>query len=73
MGHHYWDKSKHEKIPRLEVVPDAVVERISEGGQTPNEMRVWLEETMRTNVNLPKGRLGFVLRIYNGRGVDLPK
>ena len=55
------------------MVPDAVVERISEGGQTPNEMRVWLEETMRTNVNLPKGRLGFVLRIYNGRGVDLPK
>ena len=36
------------------MVPYAVVEWISEGGQTPNELRVWLEETTRTDVNLQR-------------------
>ena len=31
----------------MAVVPYAVVEWISEGGRTPNELRVWLEEMMR--------------------------
>ena len=34
------------KFPRLEVVPYAAVEWLSEGGRTPDELRVWLEEMM---------------------------
>ena len=30
------------KLPRLTVVPYADVEGLSKGGQTPNELRVWL-------------------------------
>ena len=40
-----------KKLPRLEVVSYAVEEWLSEGGITPNELMVWLEEMMRTDVN----------------------
>ena len=43
---------------------------IREGGTTPNKLRVWLEEMTRTDVNLPKGKLGVVLRVCNGGGID---
>ena len=36
---------------RLVVVPYVVVEWLSKRGQTPNELRVWLEEITRTDVN----------------------
>ena len=39
------------KLSRLAVVPYSVVEWISKTSQTPNELRVWLEEIMRTDVN----------------------
>ena len=42
------------KLPRLVVVPYAVVEWLSKKGRTPNELRVWLEKRMRTDVNSKK-------------------
>ena len=39
------------KLPRLAVVLYAVVEWLSKRGLTPNELRVWLEEMMRIDVN----------------------
>ena len=41
-------------LPRLAVVPYAVVEWLSKKGQTPNELRVWLEKNMRIDVNYKK-------------------
>ena len=32
------------RLPRLAVVPYAVAEWLSKKGQTPNELRVWLEK-----------------------------
>ena len=52
-----------KKLPRLAVVPYAMMEWLSKGGSKPNELRVWLEETMRTCVAFPKGRLGVVPRV----------
>ena len=48
-----WDttgrtKTTKLKFPRLSVLPYAVVEWIIKRVRTPNEMRVWLEETTRT-------------------------
>ena len=42
------------RLPRLAVVPYAVAEWLSKKGQTPNELRVWLEKMMRTDVNYIK-------------------
>ena len=42
---------KTVKLPRLAAVPHAVVWWLSKKGQTHNELRVWLEEMMRTDVN----------------------
>ena len=42
------------KFPSLAVVPYKGVEWLSEGGRTPNELRVWLEEMMRTEGNFQK-------------------
>ena len=42
------------KLPSLAVVPYAVVEFLSKRRQTPNELRVWLEEIMTTDVNCKK-------------------
>ena len=42
------------KFPRLAVVPYAVVEWISKNGLTPNELRVWLEKLMKTDVDSKK-------------------
>ena len=33
------------------MLPYAVVEWLNEGGRTPNQLRVWLEEMIRTYVN----------------------
>ena len=35
-------------------MPYAVVEWLSKKGRTPNELRLWLEEMMRTDVNFKK-------------------
>ena len=43
------------KFPRLAVVPYTAVEWLSEGGRTPNELRVWLEEMMITDGTCQKG------------------
>ena len=61
------------KLPRLSVVPYVVAEWISKRGKTPNELRVWLEEMMRTDNNLPKRILEVILRICNGGVTDGPK
>ena len=42
------------KFTRLSVVPYASVEWLSEGGITPNELRMWLEEITRTEGNFQK-------------------
>ena len=55
------------------MVPYEVLEWLSKRGLTPNELRVWLEEMMRTDVNLQKRILGVILRILNGDGTDGPK
>ena len=54
--HAMWDTTGRTnlttmKFPRLEVMPYAVAEWISKRGRTPNGLRVWLEEIMRTYVN----------------------
>ena len=54
--HAMWDTTDRKnlntkKLPRMEVVPYAVVGWLSERGQKLNELRVWLEEMMRTDVN----------------------
>ena len=41
-------------FPRLAVVPYAVLDWISKKGRTPNELKVWLEKMMRTDVNFKK-------------------
>ena len=46
MGNHGGDKSNNKNLPRLAVVPYAVVECLSKGGRTPNQLRVELEEIM---------------------------
>ena len=40
-----------KKLPRLAVVPYAYLEWLSEGGRTPNELRLWLEETVKNDAN----------------------
>ena len=42
------------RLPRFAVVPYSVVEWISKKGRTPNELRIWLEKMMRTDVNFIK-------------------
>ena len=42
------------RLPRLVVVPYAVVEWLSKQGRTSNELRIWLETMMRTGVNFVK-------------------
>ena len=42
------------RLPRLAVVPYALVEWLSKKGRTPNELRIWLETRIRTDVNLIK-------------------
>ena len=54
-----WDTTVRKNLttvnfPRLAVVPYAVVEWLSKKGRTPNELRLWLEEMMRTDVNFKK-------------------
>ena len=54
-----WDTTRRINLtavnfPRLVVVPYAVVECLSKRGRTPNELRVWLEEMMRKDVNCKK-------------------
>ena len=42
------------RLPRLAVVPYAVVEWLSKKWRTPNVLRVWLEKMIRTDVNYIK-------------------
>ena len=42
------------RLPRLAVVPHAVADWLSKKGRTPNELRIWLEKMMRTDVNYIK-------------------
>ena len=51
-----WDTTeeinpKTKKLTRLVVVPYTNVQWISKGGQTPNELRVWLEELVRNDTD----------------------
>ena len=54
--HAMWDITGRKnlttiRLPRLAVVTYSVVEWLSKRGQIHNELRVWLEEMMRTDVN----------------------
>ena len=54
--HAMWDTTGRTnltkvKLPRLSVVPYAVVEWLSKRGQTSNELRAWSKEMTRTDVN----------------------
>ena len=42
------------RLTRLAVVPYALVEWLSKKGLTPNELRIWLETMIRTDVNFIK-------------------
>ena len=42
------------RLPRIAVVPYALVEWLSKKGRTSNELRIWLETMMRTAVNFVK-------------------
>ena len=61
------------KLPRLAVVPNAVVNWLSKTVQIPNELKVWLEKMMRTDLNYKKKGLIFILCIFNGGSTDGPK
>ena len=57
--HSVWDTTggknlTTKKLPRMAVVPYADVYWISRGGQTSNELRVWLEEIVRNGANFQK-------------------
>ena len=45
------------RFPRLAAVPYVVVKWLSKKGRTPNELRIWLKKTIRTDVNFIK-RIG---------------
>ena len=45
-------------LPRLSVVPYTVVEWLSKKESTPNELRIWLETMIRTDVNFIKDDWG---------------
>ena len=49
------------RLPRLAVVPYAVVEWLSKKGRTTNELRIWLVKTIRTDVNFIKEDWGLSL------------
>ena len=49
------------RLPRLAVVPYAVVEWLSKKRRTPNELRIWLKKMIRTNVNFIKEDWGLFL------------
>ena len=42
------------RFPRLALVPYVLVEWLSKKGRTPNELRIWLETMIRTDVNFIK-------------------
>ena len=42
------------RLPRLAVVPHALVEWLSKNGRTPNKLRIWLETIIRADVNFVK-------------------
>ena len=46
------------RLPRLAVVPYALVECLSKKGRTPNELRIWLEKIRITDVNFIKEDCG---------------
>ena len=51
-----WDTTGMKKLtspsfPSIAVVLYALLEWLSKKGRTPNELRVWLEKMMRTDVN----------------------
>ena len=54
MGHHWHDKFEKIRLPMLAVVPYALVEWLSKKVRTPNELRIWLETMIRTDVNFIK-------------------
>ena len=54
-----WDSTGMPKLttirlPRLVVVPYGVVEWLSKKRPTPNELRIWLEKMIRTDVDFIK-------------------
>ena len=51
------------RLPRLAVVPYTVVEWRSKKRRTPNELRIWLEKMIRTNVNFIKEDWGLFLEL----------
>ena len=42
------------RLPRIAAVPYVVVEWLSKKGRTPNELKIWLEKMIRTDVNFIK-------------------
>ena len=42
------------RLPRLAVVPYALVEWLGKKGRTQNALRIWLETIIRTDINLIK-------------------
>ena len=50
-----------QRKTRLAVVPFSLVECISKKGRTPNELRIWLETMIRTDVNFIKEDWGLFL------------
>ena len=61
--HAMWDTNGTKKLTtlrltKLAVVPYALVEWISKKGRTPNELRIWLGKTIRSDVIFIKGDWG---------------
>ena len=50
------------RLPRIAVVPYAVVEWLSKKGRTPNELRIWLEKMIRTDVNFIRDDWGLFFK-----------
>ena len=57
--HAMWDTTGMKnltalRLTRLAVVPYSLLEWLSKKGRTPNELRIWLETMIRTDVNFIK-------------------
>ena len=53
------------RLPRLAVVPYALVEWLSKKGRTPNELKIWLEKMIRTDVNFIKEDWGLFFALFS--------
>ena len=58
------------RLTRLAVVPYSLLEWLSKKMRTPNELRIWLETMIRTDVNFIKEDWYLFFAFFNGGNTD---